>query len=373
MKKKVLLLLVAFAAMLSANAQKVTEAEAREKAVAFLRGKQLTKPVNASKMRRVQKKGTDVDAYYVFNVENDGGFVVVSGDDRTIDVLGYSDVGTVLQDSMPDNLKWLLDEYSRQIDFLRSSSLNIPSIPTLNKPAIPPLLSTQWDQNMNLFCPSNCPTGCVATAMAQIMNYHRWPQEACAAIPGYSIGTYKMEDLPETEFNWNLMLGNYNDFYLRYESPNEYDLAVSELMRYCGQSVKMDYAIGSSGASTSIAAEAFPIYFGYSPSTRMVGRSGYTRAQWETLIYHEIENKRPVLYAGNPTKIWTSGCGHAFVCDGFDGDGRFHINWGWGGYCDGFFVLSILNASYPDGSMTIGEYNQEIKGKTNVEIIPVSA
>ena len=297
--------------------------------------------------------------YYVFNAENNDGFVIVSGDDRTKAILGYADKGELDVENAPDNVKWWLDEYARQMDALRnapSTTATDTDIPVINKPAITPLLSTQWSQNVNIMCPPDCPTGCVATAMAQIMYYHKWPQEECVAIPSYSTASYgyEMEELPGTTFKWNNMLNDYNDFeWTRYDTPYESDWAVAELMRYCGQSVTMDYCPGESAAYSSV--EPFQKYFDYSPVARQVSRDGYTRTQWETLIYQEIEHNRPVLYFGNSTLIW--GKGHAFVCDGFDGDGRFHINWGWGGWCDGFFVLSILNSSYPDGSMSNGGYS----------------
>ena len=292
--------------------------------------------------------------YYVFNAENNDGFVIVSGDDRTKAILGYADKGELDVENAPDNVKWWLDEYTRQMDALRKApSTTATDIPVINKPAITPLLSTQWNQNVNIMCPPDCPTGCVATAMAQIMYYHRWPQEACPALPKYN----EMEDLPATIFKWDLMLDNYNDFWNRYESPNENDWAVAELMRYCGQSVEMGYHPNGSSSDSYHASNALKDYFDYSPTTRIVGCDEYTRKQWESLIYNEIDHNKPVLYSGHDTKVYGTGLGHAFVCDGFDGDGRFHINWGWGGMCDGFFVLSILNPSYPDGSMSNGGYS----------------
>ena len=348
-------------AVLALHAEQVSEQEALQKAQRFLQGKQLSHPSKALRIRGKAEVVQD-QSYYVFNVEDDGGFVIVSGDDRTMDILGYSDAGSIRRDSMPDNLRYMLDEYSRQIEYLRHSPSEAVGFHTLQEPAISPLVSTRWDQNVTILCPSNL-TGCGATAMAQIMNYHKWPQESCAAIPSYKIGSEGnetiLEELPPLKFKWNLMLDDYNDFYgqERRNNPNEHDMAVAELMRYCGQALKTDY-FGMHGSSTTATfADEFKKYFDYSPLTRMVGRGSRTRLQWESLIYHEIELRRPVLYVGVSTRIWSTGVGHVVVCDGYDGDGRFHINWGWGGDCNGYFVLSILNSLYPDGAMSNGGYS----------------
>lgn len=348
-------------AVLALHAEQVSEQEALQKAQRFLQGKQLSHPSKPLHIRGKVQAAQD-KSYYVFNVEDDGGFVIVSGDDRTMDILGYSDAGSIRRDSMPDNLRYMLDEYSRQIEYLRRSPSEAVGFHTLQEPAISPLVSTRWDQNVAILCPSNL-TGCGATAMAQIMNYHKWPQESCAAIPSYKIGSEGnetiLEELPPLKFKWDLMLDDYNDFYgqERRNNPNEHDMAVAELMRYCGQALKTDYFGMYGSGTTATFADEFKAYFDYSPLTRMVGRGSHTRLQWESLIYHEIELRRPVLYVGASTRIWSNGVGHVVVCDGYDGNGRFHINWGWGGDCNGYFVLSILNSLYPDGAMSNGGYS----------------
>lgn len=357
MKNGIFLIFFCLIALSTQGAQ-LSEHEARKKAQRFLQGKQFG---NVMRQRAIKRSQVLQDKnFYIFNVEQNGGFVIVSGDDRTTDILGYSDVGSIEQDNIPENLSWWLNEYGRQIEFIKKTSESANDISGLSEPALPPLIATHWDQTVNILCPQYTPTGCVATAMAQIMYYHRWPEIACKAIPGYTTDTYgyELSELPSTIFRWDLMLDEYIDFiWERYDTPNENDQAIAELMRYCGQSVRMDYKPSGAGASLSDAAEALKTYFDYSSKMRRIDRDGYSCTQWESVIYQEIANNRPVLYKGSPTLLWHNGIGHAFVCDGFDGDGRFHINWGWGGTCDGFFVLSVLNNNYPDGAMSNGGYS----------------
>ena len=171
-------------------------------------------------------------------------------------------------------------------------------------------------------------SGCVATAFAQIMYYHKWPQTATKQIPAYS--TY--EALPATTFDWDHMLPAYSQQSLESEEQKN---AVAELMLYCGHAVKMSYGTGASSAVTSYIMGALKSYFGYQNDAIMINRNIYTLNEWDDIIYNELRHGRPIIISASAYK----GSGHAFICDGYAGNNLYHINWGWGGMSDGYFRL----------------------------------
>ena len=178
---------------------------------------------------------------------------------------------------------------------------------------------------------ASSPTGCVCTAMAQVMYYFRWPESECAEIPGYTFnnpyGSMEMPALPSVKFDWDNMLPGYKNC----TASDVQNNAVAILMQYCGSALKtIYYPKMSDGREISIAT-ALRSYFGYGDETRCVKRFNYSVSQWEKLIYDELANGRPVPYAGE-----SGDSGHSFVCDGYDGAGLFHINWGWEGNDDGY-------------------------------------
>ena len=199
-------------------------------------------------------------------------------------------------------------------------------------------------------------TGCVATAMAQVMYYHQWPQEATTTIPSYTFNyreeeTCTLPELPATTFKWDQMLPNYTE-----ENPGteEQRMAVAELMRYCGQATKMDYTPDGAGTQHEFIANALRRYFGYSQGIYCANRAEYTIAGWKELIWSELDHKRPVLFAGQ-----SSGGGHEFVIDGYDGNDMFHVNWGWGGKNDGYFAINVLN---PKDNTSVGSASSTVLG-----------
>lgn len=333
-------------------AQHVTEEQAFQKAQAFMQGKinksamgQKRTPAKVPMMRHVALT-IPTDAYYIFNAEESSGFVIVSGDERTEAILGYSTEGNINAQNMPENMKAWLKGYEAQIKALPADFMPA-KLPT--HPAVEPLLSCHWNQGApyNLQCPEkngrHCVTGCVATAIAQIMYYWKWPQDS-GIIPAYDYDCYWDEDtqsvicnhapeLPSVKFDWFNMIDHYNGS----ETDASAD-AVAQLMRYCGQSVEMDYDLSESGANE------VNVYFGlkkklsYDEGIRLVYTLEYTINDWDNLIYGELYEKRPVYFQG-----YNFTSAHAFVCDGYDGAGMYHINWGWGEQFDGFFCLSILN------------------------------
>ena len=332
--KKLTLLLLGFFVSLISFAGEVTEQEALQKAQQFMKGKQFKQ----KNLRRSSAIGGP-QSFFVFNADNNGGFVIVSADDRTEAILGYADQGTLDPNQLPENARKWLEGYAEQIKSLGYNTEKTASRRVLGSP-VPPLITAHWNQGSpyNNMCPldgeDRSVTGCVATAMAQVMYYHKWPTATVGPIPEYTTATWKIpvEELPSTTFKWDKMKDKYS-----YEETGEAADAVAELMRYCGQAVQMDYTKIESGALVS--AERMINIFGYSKTAKDVSRSNYTTTEWEQMMYNELKNSRPILYSGQGYR------GHQFVIDGYDDKGLFHVNWGWGGSSDGYFVLSILNPS----------------------------
>ena len=356
--KKILLILVCIilsGGMYAQNTStwQVTPQQALVKAESFLAKKRMT--TNATNRRIVRSRTNNEELnevniseqnenstapYYVFNVGNQQGFVIVSGDSRVEAILGYSESGDFTLDSIPENMREWLNGYKDAISSIENKNVPINYTSTastlINKSAIAPILTTQWSQSepFNAQAPEyqgiRCLTGCVATAMAQVMNHLRWPQSSTSIIPSYKTNVQigDLESLPSTTFNWDVIATG---------TGTAYEAEVAKLMRYCGQSVKMNYGTGASSASTYYVAPAFSNYFGYKDA-KTISRESYSVSEWDEMIYNEIANNRAVYYDGQST-----GGGHAFVVDGYDGNGLFHINWGWSGYCDGYFKLSVLN------------------------------
>ena len=345
-------LLMALAAILLAsfnvNAQHVTEEQALQKAQDFL-NKKTTCVVNGqhNAPRRLQRlvEAAENDAFYIFNIEDNDGFVIVSSDNRTVPILGYSYQGHFDMSALPQHVRGWLDEYATQLTYLQGHSDAVAARKTVTGSAVSPLLGqTEWNQYSpyNDLCPLfdglSCPTGCEATAMAQIMYYHRWPEKTTEEIPSYSdpLNDKYYSSIPAgATIRWNDMLPQYTD---STPGTEEQRSAVAELMAMCGKAVKMQYTFIGSSASTPEVATALKSYFDYDATVRYVQRRDYNLSQWNQLIYDELVCGRPVLYSGRSL----SEGGHAFVIDGYDRDDYFHVNWGWGGQYNGYFLLSVL-------------------------------
>lgn len=368
MRRFCIILFTLLGIMTTATAGIVTESEALKKAEAFLSTKGGTAIKNrtiakANPYRAACKKQQADASYYVFNIADNGGFVIVSGDDSTEEILGYADSGSFDANNIPTNMAAWLQGYADQIEeassMAASNTRQVSPQKVATHPAIEPLVKTKWNQGpfsatgnaYNYQTPlvkdywtgemKHAVTGCVATAMAQIMNYHQWPNEVGAIDEyqyqqSYSGTTVTVPAIPATTFDWANMLNKY-DGSEDAEAPSV--LAISTLMRYCGQAAGMMYGEGGESAAYSKkAAEALKNTFGYDDAMSYVSRSQYTISTWDELIYNELSAQRPVYYDGS-----SSNRAHAVVCDGYDGGGFYHINWGWGGYCDGYFKLSVMN------------------------------
>lgn len=345
---------------LLAQAAPVTQEQARKEALSFLLKKQIANPdlKLAARSTKTLKAGSNQAAYYVYNVGNNQGFVIVSGDDRINPILGFSDEGYFDEAKAPSNMKNLLDVYAQQIAQL-DEVVNIKGaiaaaknvVDTRN--SIAPLLTTKWDQARPYW--NKCPqvknedgeyepsyTGCVATAMSQIMKYHNYPAQTTQVIPSYQYGygtgnmgeyiTQYTDDLPITTFDWEHMLDSYNG-----SEDQVYTDAVATLMLYVGHAAHMTYALTASGTTDPYIPKAFTNYFDY--NAQLVYRSDYDQQAWEDMVYQELVAGRPMVYNGRAG----SGGGHSFVCDGYEMGDYYHINWGWGGLGNGYFQLAIMN------------------------------
>lgn len=326
-------------------------------------------PVKVRKAVKTGEATAESNRFFVFESGSRQGYVIVSGDDLMPEIVGYSKSGNFDEDNLPDGMAYFLKAYGeladkvaagdvqalrtvREAEALRASSRK--------RPVVRPLLGDiSWDQGepYNRLAPSlnadtKCATGCVATAMAQIMMFHRWPDVLKADIPAYTTHSYGFTIGGESagqKIDWSNMLalyvdGQYNDTQAA---------AVAKLMSLCGKAVEMDYG-PSSGAN--VFAEDMVKFFGYDKElTQYLNRAAFDLEQWQTLLDNELQASRPVLYAGQ-----SSDGGHQFVCDGSDGTGLYHINWGWSGYQDGYFDITVLNpqkGGAGSGSATDG-YNR---------------
>lgn len=360
--KRIFVLILFAIACISAGAQQINEQQALEKAQAFMKSKQFKSSNKVRSLSRARSKAADKESMYVFNVENKGGFVIVSGDERTEPILGYSTSGEIDYDNMTDNLRTWLEGYEAQIKAINENPKLARKKTGSEKAAIAPLIQTKWGQGSpyNLQCPSYngfiSLSGCVATALAQVMYYHKWPN-SCSAIPEYTTTTREivMEELPATTFEWDKMKTSYDE-----DETGEAADAVAKLMLYCGQAMLMDYA-RDDGSATVLMPYLLEKYFDYSPNMKRLFRKDYTTVIWENMVYKELSEGRPVLYSGNMSE---NGSGHEFICDGYDGAGLFHINWGWDGDSNGFFSLSV---AFVDDTSDINGFTFSQKAIIGVE------
>lgn len=286
----------------------------------------------------------DAPAFYVYNYGFDDGFVIVSAEDAALPILAFSDKGQfAIDEQMPVQVASWLDGYCDYIEQVRSGSRYVEPAPDLGCDitiAIAPLMKAQWDQGApyNNLCPpydeaENCATGCAATAIAQIMHHHAWPDtgEGSVTFAG------KVIDFSQSHYDWPNMLDTYGLDVAYTEAQTQ---AVAKLMYDVGVAAEMQYGY-ESGAQNVYIYRSLYTHFKYSKQMRYVVRNTMTTAEWKQLIREELDAGRPVYYGGFAEDM---SMGHAFVCDGIDETNNyFHFNWGWSGHCNGFYFLNNLN------------------------------
>ena len=267
-----------------------------------------------------------------------GGFVIVSNDDTNAPVVGYSEQEANLD---APELLWYLNAANQAL-LSRTASATASE----NKEPIEPLLKTLWGQDTpyNNLCPTErenanviYPTGCVATAMAQVMYYHQYPEKGTGNITYSFQDRILSADFNNTYYQWKLMTPTYK----KGQYSDESALAVATLMYQCGVSIKMQYNVGGSGAFSYNAATALRKNFGYHENLQIHYRDYYTAKEWINKVYNELKVGRPIIYTG----VDESNGGHCFVVDGYDQNNFVHVNWGWDGMNDGYYDIALLNPS----------------------------
>jgi len=353
--KLIAFILICLLGTLTLQADPITREQAMQKAERHLTGqpgsRKLIPVTNARKLAPRRQAPSTTEAYYAFNRGTQEGFVLVAADDRIESVLGYTDQGEFDYEQMPDNMRNHIDALEEQVRYLMAHpELTVAKAPV--HPKINEMMTTRWNQGDPywLYCPkysgTYTVTGCVATAMAQVLYYQREKSvdEIQANIPGYTTEALKIAVsgiAAGSPIDWKNMQNSYNS-----NSTQLQKEAVARLMQYCGVAVEMDYNLsknGGSGAQSYKVAEAMNNYFGYGGNARFVDQSNnYNETTWDALIYNELAAGR-VVYLSGYNQDYSSG--HAFVCDGYDGNHCFHINWGWGGSSNDYFLLTALNPS----------------------------
>lgn len=294
--------------------------------------------------------------FYVFNAGDDAGFVIVGGDEAAREILGYCDHGTFNYDTAPENLKWWLSQYTEQIAHADAQVANQPrrAKAANTRVGIEPMIRTKWNQSdpYNNLIPTyegnTFVTGCVATAVAQVMYLYKYPTRGTGSH-SYTLNEYPgvtfAADFANTTYDWDDMLLSYLNNYTTVQAQ-----AVATLMYHIGVSVDMQYDIstnGGSGAHSEDIGYALATHFGYDKAVRIDLRNYFSDDDWESLVYDELTAGRPVLYSGTSA----SGGGHQFICDGYDSEhDMFTFNWGWGGNCDGCYLLTGTGALQPNGN-----------------------
>ncbi|MDE5868749.1 MAG: C10 family peptidase, partial [Muribaculaceae bacterium] len=364
--KSILLPLAAVCGVVSADAAPLSPQQALDR-------------VNSSKVKKIagkiakdarpvytSKTASGTAGAYLFS-SKDYGFVILSADDIAYPVLGYGDGYFSNEKEISPELKWWLEEYSRQIEW--SVNKGETSVPTRSAgdaswTAVQPLLKTLWNQDApyNNMCPGatteNPPagspravTGCVATSMAQAMKYFNYPEKGTGGViyTPSKLGYKLMMRFADQAFDWDNMLNSYN-----YGSYTDVQAdAVAYLMKACGYSVNMNYGLDVSGATGSAIATSMRQYFKYDINTTDRRRLVYTSDEWAAMVYDNLKNIGPVIINGQSPLEG----GHSFVCDGYDGKGYFHFNWGWGGIANGYYSLDALNPDAQGIGGAVGGFN----------------
>lgn len=400
--RKLFLGLAALMLSMTVLAERVSQEDAALVANNFMNvGNTVSGVQKAPAKKMVLKKAATAseNQYYVYENANGEGWVMVAANDVAHPILAYSNTGTFRTDNQPANLKVWLRGYDRQITRAAQDENYVANEQvqnewkTLRKGAnsvkaavvVSPLIKTGWDQDSPYWnsCPqksgSRCYTGCVATAMAQVMNYHQWPKNGTGS---HTIkGTSYSANFGSTTYDWENMLNSYSG-----SSTSAQKTAVATLMYHCGVAVDMSYGTAAEGGSgaytidyngywsshgTMCAETALTQFFGYKSSTIKGyyrdgspedGMKSWTKAEWIAMLKEELDAQRPIMYAGagyeDPSDPDT-GYGHSFVCDGYDSSDKFHFNWGWSNSCDGYYDVDALEPSEPGSGGGNGEYNLE--------------
>lgn len=338
--KKICIMAAMAAAVVSMSAAPVSPDEALQRAIGDSPARIAGNGTTYTLARTV--RGEMADGVYLFT-RPEAGFILTPADDAAPALLGFGESAVFDRNGeMSPEFAYWMEQLARQVEYAASHPAASKQIKVArpDRQPIDILCATRWNQStpFNEMCPPDDPpksvTGCVATAMAQVMKYHNWPLTGEGKTIYFWNGKALRENFAEITYDWQNML----DIYM----PGQYTAieanAVAQLMKSAGYSVHMNYSPYGSGAQSLDIAGALGKYFRYDKSLRYLQRDYYSLTEWEELIYNSLSEYGPVIYDGQSTAG-----GHSFVCDGYQGDGYFHFNWGWGGLSDGYFLLDALD------------------------------
>ena len=381
MKRNLLLILALFLGIATLQAKPVDVTTAQRLGQNFIQHKAMfvKNTVNDLDLAYTYRAENGMATAYVFNF--DGGYVIVAADDCSSPILGYSDQGSFDYETAPDGLRFMLSEISRGIEITVQQGKPVPSNilcrwknleaygvmhPDRGQSVVGPLVQTKWDQGApyNMYAPGGCPTGCVATAMAQLMKYWEWPVTGTGEHSYYAMGYGEQyANFGATTYDWDNMLESYST-----GGTQEQKEAVATLMYHCGVSVDMMYEPDGSGAYSQDVPVAINNYFSYSEHATHIGKSG-SYNDWIALLKTNIDQHIPIYYSGQ-----SPDGGHAFICDGYDVDDLFHFNYGWGGSGGGYLLIDGENFEYSGGQAIVYDfipnfvYDQMPKAPENLSV-----
>lgn len=369
MKRLFLLLLPALLGTGTLPAREITAEQARQAATRFWQSAPATRGgvtpswqlVRDSENSATRSTGAD-PAYYVFDNTAGPGFVIVAGDDVAMPVLGYSFDSEFPSGKLPSNLQAWLDGLRETVNKARAAGLKAESsvtqawAATRSGNTVVKLETALWNQDepYNRLCPTyqetRTYTGCTATAMAIAIRYHQWPERGTGTLPSYTTGSYGISVPGVTlghAYDWANMKLKYA---YSYQGTTDYEYteftqieatAVATLMRDCAVMLQSDFGPDGTGAFSSDIPNLLINHMGYDRQTRWLSRISYSTREWNELLQNELNNDRPIIYSG-----YNSQSGHAFILDGYTDTNYYSVNWGWSGYCNGYFLLTALD---PEG------------------------
>jgi hypothetical protein len=315
--------------------------------------------------------GDDSAPFYIFN-DDEGGFIIISGSDRMRPIVGYSPAGAFSEEEkLPAQLRsWLtgVAEATRYIEQHPEAAITTAEVSALAdfSPIEPLLGAIAWDQNdpYSLDCPRQYPTGCMATALAQVMRYHRYPEHGLGSNSYTNSATSQTlsVDFAAQTYNWDLMRETYD------ATASDAERAeVAKLMFHCGVALNMSYAADNSGSTAPYYLAATVEHFGYNDLTTLQYRNMYSYDEWNRLLYAELAAGRPILFSGQ-----SSSGGHAFIVDGYQGSGFYHVNWGWSGQYNGYYDISILNPTGVGAGAAISDNGYSLEQSAVLQLTPAA-
>ena len=352
MKKQCTFSILLMVSAILCKAEPVDVVTARQRAQEIFNQVQQQKSLRRSKVDKtptltvLQKEGSGMGAnpsYYVFTTDNQEGFVIISGDDAFPELIGYSLSSSIHPNCMPPALEHYLSVYDRYVDAVRKGELQVPQHKraprSMANSKVEPLLTSTWGQEApyNRLTPFNYPVGCVATALAQVMYYWKWPETGKGRVNyKYDGTTLITENFANSTYDWSNMHDTDEQ-----NSSEESQMAVSKLSYDCGVAVRMNYTAEFSGTNTDLVYKALYTNFKYKASKLKLNiLDAFPDTEtWYNSILQELDERRPVVYAAHSPKG-----GHAYVIDGYDKE-LFHVNWGWNGNYDGYYDLIVCNVN----------------------------